>query len=164
MASIDVRHNFTASSTLRLPMGWHLNAIVTLRSGLPANVIRNGNNAGYEGLRPNVLRNPSVGGGTLARFFDTGAFSTKALGATQAGSAGRNLVRGPGLANLDASLFKDFAVRERVTLQMRVEALNASNTPHFGNPNTDLSQGQFGSITQTIGNPRILQFAVKVLF
>lgn len=164
VASIDVRHNFTASSTVRLPMGWQLNTIVTLRSGLPANVVRNGNNVGYEGLRPDALRNPNIADGTLTRFFDTAAFSTKGLGATQAGSAGRNLVRGPGLANLDASVFRNFAVRERVTLQLRLEAFNASNTPQFGNPNTDLSQGQFGSITQTTGNPRILQFAVKVLY
>jgi hypothetical protein len=164
VAAIDVRHNLTASSMVRLPMGWQLNAIVTLRSGLPANVVRNGNKVGYEGLRPNVSRDPHVDDGTLLRSFDTAAFSDKVLGATQPGNAGRNLLRGPGFANLDASVFKDFAVHERATLQLRLEAFNATNTPHFANPNTDLSQGQFGSITQTVGNPRILQFAVKVLF
>ena len=164
VASIDVRHNFTGSGMVRLPMGWQLNAILTLRSGLPANVVRNGNLVGYEGLRPNVARDPNNGPGTLTQFFDTGAFSDKGFKPTQAGNAGRNLVRGPGYANLDASVFKDFRLRESLTLNLRLEAFNATNTPHFANPNTDLSQGQFGSITQTVGTPRILQIAAKVLF
>jgi len=164
VASIDVRHNLTASSMVRLPMGWQFNAIVTLRSGLPANVIRNGNKIGYEGLRPNASRDPHLSDPTLTRYFDTAAFSAKGLGVTQPGNAGRNLIRGPGFANLDASVFKDIRLRELVTLQLRLEAFNATNTPHFANPNTDLSQGQFGSITNTIANPRILQLAMKVLF
>ncbi len=164
VASIDVRHNFTGSTMVRLPMGWQLNAIVTLRSGLPANVVRNGNKVGYEGLRPNLIRDPNHGPRSPQQYFDRAAFSDKGLSPTQAGNAGRNLVRGPGYANLDASVFKDFRLRERVTLNLRLEAFNATNTPHFANPNTDFSQGQFGSITQTIGNPRILQIAAKALF
>ncbi len=77
---------------------------------------------------------------------------------------GRHIVRGPGFANLDTSVFKSFLLRERFTPNLRLEAFNATNTPHFANPNTDLSQGQFGSITQTIGNSRILQLAEKLLF
>ncbi|MEO5923308.1 MAG: TonB-dependent receptor [Bryobacteraceae bacterium] len=164
VSSIDLRHNLTASSMVQLPWGFQLNAIVTLRSGLPANVIRNGSKVGYEGLRPNVARDPNIDAQTLTRYFDTAAFSDKNLGATQPGNAGRNIVRGPGFANVDASVFKNFLIRERFTLNLRLEAFNATNTPHFANPNTDLSQGQFGSITQTVGNSRILQLAAKVLF
>jgi hypothetical protein len=164
VASIDVRHNFTGSAMVHLPMGFQLNAIVTLRSGLPKNVVRNGSKVGYEGLRPNVGRDPNNGPQTLQQYFDIAAFSDKGLVPTQGGNAGRNLVRGPGYANLDASVFKDFRLRERITLNLRLEAFNTTNTPHFDSPNTDLSQGQFGSITQTIGNPRILQLAAKILF
>jgi len=164
VASIDVRHNFTASTMVSLPFGFQLNTIVTLRSGLPANVIRNGSKVGYEGLRPDALRDPNLEDGTLTRYFDTTAFSRVGLGDFLPGNAGRNIVRGPGFANLDASVFKDFRIRERTTLQLRLEAFNATNTPHFANPNTDQSQGQFGSITNTVENPRILQLAVKVLF
>jgi hypothetical protein len=149
-----------------LPFGLQLNGILSLRSGLPANVIRNGNKIGYEGLRPNLLRDPQLDSDTrtLSQYFDTAAFSAKGLAATAFGNAGRNLIRGAGYANLDLSLFKEFKLRERAALQLRLESFNITNTPHFANPNTDFSQGQFGSITQTIGNPRILQLAAKVSF
>ena len=184
-ASYDVRHNLVAGYIWELPFGrgrtflagcgricqavagnWQVNGITTLRSGLPANVVRNGSIVGYEGLRPNALRDPNLSGSqqTLLHYFDTQAFSVTGLGPMQPGDAGRNLIRGPGLVNFDASVFKNVVLPNERTLQVRVEAFNAANTPHFANPNTDLSQGQFGSITQTIGNPRILQFAIKLRF
>lgn len=185
LASIDVRHTLVASHIWELPFGlgrqflsncsrfcqalvakWQVNGITTLRSGLPVNVIRNGNKVGYQGLRPNVLREPNLDPSqrTLAHYFDTQAFSVAGLGATQPGNAGRNLIIGPGMVNFDASLFRDIPLPKERDLEIRAEAFNLANTPHFANPNTDLSQGQFGTITQTVGNPRILQFAVKLKF
>jgi hypothetical protein len=184
-ASIDLRHNLVASHIWQLPFGrnrrfldgcggfcqtllgnWQVNGITTWRSGLPANVVRNGQLTGYTGLRPNVARDPNLDASqqSLSHYFDTQAFSVTGLGKTQAGNAGRNLIRGPGLFNVDASLFKDVPLPRDWALQIRVEGFNIANTPHFANPNTDFSQGQFGSITQTIRNPRILQFALKVKF
>jgi hypothetical protein len=184
-ASIDLRHNLVASHLWELPFGrnrkffnncgnfcqalvgnWHFDGITTWRSGLPANVVRNGQLTGYTGLRPNVLRDPNLDPAqrSLSHYFDTQAFSVAGLGKTQPGNAGRNLIRGPGLFNLDVALFKDVRLPKERALQFRVDAFNLSNTPHFANPSTDLSQGQFGSITQTIGDPRILQFAAKLKF
>lgn len=90
--------------------------------------------------------------------------ATMWLGRTDLGNAGRNLVRGPGFINVDLSLFKDLPIRERLVMQLRIEAFNVTNTPHFARPDNDMSQGRFGSITNTIGNPRIMQFAVKLKF
>jgi len=184
-ASTDVRHNLTASYLWMLPFGkgqplwencsrvcealikdWQVNGITALRSGLPANVVRNGNNVGYEGLRPNVLRDPNLDPSqqTLTRYFDTQAFSVAGLTATQPGTASRNIVRGPGSINFDLSLFRNIVLAERRSLQLRVESFNVANHPHFANPNTDFSQGQFGTITHTVSNPRVMQFAAKFLF
>lgn len=66
--------------------------------------------------------------------------------------------------NLDFSVFKTFQLANAISAQFRVEAFNLTNTPHFANPNADLSQGNFGTITGTIGYPRILQFAAKISF
>jgi hypothetical protein len=68
------------------------------------------------------------------------------------GTSGRDILRGPGSSNINLSLFKNFAVTERIKGQFRVQAYTLTNTPHFANPNTDLSQGpnQFGHITSTI--------------
>lgn len=49
-------------------------------------------------------------------------------------------------------------------MQIRIEAFNVTNTPHFGAPSGDMSQGDFGSINGTAGIPRIMQFAVKLKF
>uniref|UniRef100_Q01SJ9 TonB-dependent receptor, plug n=1 Tax=Solibacter usitatus (strain Ellin6076) TaxID=234267 RepID=Q01SJ9_SOLUE len=176
VADNDVRHTLVISSLWRLPFGkgpvlggWQVNGIYTARSGLPVNVVRNPQDTGYDGLRPNALRDPSLNGGpqTLARYFDTGAFSTAGLtGANKhaLGNAGRNLVRGPGLANLDFSLFKELLAERKARIQLRFEFFNITNTPHFANPSGDMSSGSFGSITQTTGNPRIAQFAAKLLW
>ena len=65
------------------------------------------------------------------------------------------------------SVFRNFSITERLKLQIRAEALNISNTPHFGNPvlgNLNVSNynpnsanlGGFGQITQTQQLSRLL--------
>jgi hypothetical protein len=73
-------------------------------------------------------------------------------------------VRGPSLFNWDVSVFKAFSVRERIKAQFRAEALNATNTPYFGNPNTTLTNSQFGVVSSQINNPRLVQLGTRVTF
>lgn len=186
VADDDVRHNLMVSGLYELPFGrghpilpqlhgwsqavlggWQINAILGRRTGLPVNVVRNSNLTGFQGLRPDVISGPNLPDSqrTLARYFDTAAFvTTRFTGShkTDLGDAGRNLVRGPGFTNLDFSLFKELTPRERFKVELRFEFFNLANTPQFANPNGDMSQGDFGSITQTIGNARIVQFASKL--
>ena len=56
------------------------------------------------------------------------------------GTAGRDILRGPGSSNIDLALFKNFALGERFRLEARVQAYNLTNTPHFANPNSVLGQ------------------------
>ena len=76
----------------------------------------------------------------------------------------RNFLRGPGFFNMDFSFFKNVQVTERTQLQLRVELFNVTNTPQFGNPNSDFSGKDFGKVTGTAGNPRVMQFAAKINF
>ena len=62
------------------------------------------------------------------------------------GICGTGVLRGPGLINVDLGVFRRIRITERIDLQVRGEAFNVSNTPHFANPNTDVSQGNFGLI------------------
>ncbi len=182
----DITHSFVASGIYELPIGrgrrflsdtnrvvdailggYQVSAIVTFRSGLPVNVVRNGFLRNFEGLRPNLVGDPTLPESqrTLERYFDTTAFSVDGLGATEPGSAGRNVLRGPGYSNLDLGFYKEFAlggIREGTALQLRFEFFNLTNTPNFARPNGDLSQGDFGRITGTVGNPRIIQFALRI--
>jgi hypothetical protein len=104
----------------------------------------------------------------LPHFFDTSQFAPQPLGTV--GTARRNSLFGPNFRHVDLSLFKTFAITERVGVQFRVESYNISNTPNFylqnGQPGDEFGNAGFGQISQTDPNytPRLYQFALKVLF
>jgi hypothetical protein len=60
-------------------------------------------------------------------------------------------------------LGKTFAVAENIKAELRAEAFNVTNTPHFGNPNGSFGTGAFGTIT-TAFDPRVFEFVLKVRF
>lgn len=97
------------------------------------------------------------------------------------GNAGFYSLRGPGAINTDLSVSRDFRLKERFLLQFRFESFNFSNTPHFGLPNTNVSNmslnsdgsirnlGGYTSITSTqnLGrdyDERHIQFDLHVRF
>jgi len=159
--------------------GWQVNTILFARTGTPVNVVRDGNGVNgvkdTQGLRPNLVGDPVLPADqrALSHYFNTAAFSVAGFDCMPTsnplcytpGTAGRNLVRGPGYVNDDFSFFKDFGFKEAMKVQLRFEFFNLANTPHFANPGGDRSEsGTFGKITQTIANPRVIQFAAKFLF
>ena len=84
------------------------------------------------------------------------------------GNVSRGAFRGPGLTNIDTSLFKRFRLSERFNLQFRAEAFNLLNHSNFFYPNSVVFQGSSysdtaGQITSA-ANSRQLQFALKLLF
>jgi hypothetical protein len=185
-SDFDVRHTFNFSGIYHLPFGhgqmffgnwgrteellmggWQFNGIFAMRTGTPVNVITNGGSKYCPGVRPDLVGDPTISKGkrTLAEYFNTAAFVANPAGQCVPGDTSRNILVGPGYVNADLSLFKDFAITEGARLQTRFEFFNATNTPHFANPNADLSQtSTFGSITRTYGNMRILQVAAKFIF
>jgi len=185
-SDFDIRHSVNFSGVYHLPIGrgqrffgnwgrpqelalggWHFNGILYMRSGTPFNVIANGGIQACPGMRPNLVGDPTIPKDkrTLAEYFNTAAFMVPTGGQCVPGDAGRNILSGPGYVNVDLSLFKDFAITERAKLETRFEFFNATNTPHFSNPNSDMgSPTTFGSITRTYNNQRILQVAAKFIF
>ena len=158
--------------------GWSLSPIVTVDSGMPINLTVNGNpsNSGpYAADRPNIAGNPYQAGtvaanptcsapaviGTTAAWFNPCAFVANQP--DHYGDAGRNILTGPGLFNIDLAAYKAFQVTERVTVQFRLESFNFTNTPALGAPNTVVGNPLFGQITSS-GPPRENQIGVKVLF
>ena len=73
-------------------------------------------------------------------------------------------LRGPGLSNLDFSLFKNFPVAEKVKLQFRAEVFNSFNHPNFGFPNTSIGSATAGVISSQVNLPRDIQFALKLIY
>jgi hypothetical protein len=85
------------------------------------------------------------------------------------GNVGRNTMRGPGVVNLDASLFRTFKITGRADLQFRAEAFNVTNTPHFGNPNGNVNSANFGKVlgiqgADAMGASRQFRFGLRLGF
>jgi hypothetical protein len=100
-------------------------------------------------------------------YFDTTAF--RRVTEVRFGNVGRNTMRGPGVVNMDASLFRTFKFTRQVQLQFRAEAFNVSNTPHFGNPNGNVNSSNFGRILATqsadaMGRSRQFRFGLRLSF
>ena len=90
------------------------------------------------------------------------AFAPNALGTF--GNQGRNRFRGPGFANYDIGLHKNFRITERVNTQFRFETFNTFNRVNLNSPTTAQNSVNFMRITSTLGDPRILQFALRLSF
>jgi hypothetical protein len=109
-----------------------------------------------------VLDNSRPRSQLINQYFVTTAF-TALPGSQRYGSAGRNILLGPGSVNWDISAFKGFAVTEHQAVQFRADIFNVFNQVNFGNPNTTLTSANFGKITSA-SSPRIFQFALKYVF
>lgn len=131
-----------------------------------------GNTQTADQVKPEVEILGGVGRGNS--YFDPYAFAP--VTAVRFGNSGRNIVRGPGLVNVDASIFRDFPLTERWKLQFRAEAFNVSNTPAFNNPGATVTSatrnsageitnlGNYTEITSAQATERQLRFALKLMF
>ncbi|WP_031500541.1 TonB-dependent receptor [Bryobacter aggregatus] len=183
ISDLNVRHRFVTSAVWELPIfrnakgfkgavlgGWQMNGIVILQSGTPFSVTAGVNRSlsGGAGDRADLIGSGSVAtyGDTsrasfTRKYFDTSRFALPGLGSF--GTAGRNLLTGPGLFNIDASAFKSFRFTERLILDYRLEIFNVLNRPNFGNPVGNFSSGTYGQITSA-KDPRIMQMGLKLNF
>jgi hypothetical protein len=161
--------------------GWQLNGILSLSSGFPLTI---GQGAGDLSLpngavRPDVIGNPELSEPTRKLWFNTQAYQRVTCQIPsrpelcRLGSNGYNTLRGPSERRMDFSMFKNFVISERVKLQFRWEAFNATNTPWYGdpagisfsNPNQLTSNGSRDGEIRSIRNPmRRMQFGLKLFF
>jgi hypothetical protein len=164
--------------------GWELSGIVSVYTGTPATVTTsNVDPAGLgflgpsaAGPRPDMICDPNANAphaytGVLTlssppTWFNTSCFAQVPQGAIRPGNAGRGVLRNPGFANLDGSLFKNFAFTEsgRINLQLRGEAFNLTNhTNPSGFYSTNITSAYFGQVTG-FRAARRLQIGAKLTF
>jgi hypothetical protein len=150
--------------------GWQITGTVSRYSGLPFTVGTSSSiNAGGQGATANQI-NPSVAilGGHDANnpYFDGSAFANPPTGVL--GTTGRNILRGPGLFNINQSLSRNFLFKDgKIRFQLVGEAFNATNTATYANPNATCcwvtradgttNYNNFAVITNTVSSPRQLQ-------
>ena len=202
VVNYDRTHNLQITNILELPFGkgkhwlnhglgsavlggWQINNILSFMTGTPFSVTASATSLDLPGSTQRadqikgavaILGNAGPG----QSFFDPLAFAP--VTAARFGNAGFNSLRGPGVANWDFGLFREFPVRERFRVQFRAEAFNFSNTPHFANPGNNVSNlslnadnsirslGGFSEITNTISlgregfDERQFRFGLRLSF
>jgi Carboxypeptidase regulatory-like domain len=154
----------------KLISGWGINGVTTFQSGnpLPISVAVNNSNSFGGGQRPNrVGQSANLDGSAQSRlnqWFNTAGFSLPA--AFTFGNSARTLpdVRSQGIANYDFTAFKNTQITERVGLQFRCEIFNLFNRVRFAYPGTALGNPQFGVVSGQYNDPRLVQFALRLLF
>ena len=178
----DIRHRLVASFVYDIPVfpttnpvlkavfsNWQMNAIYTEQTGLPFNVSSPNDPANTSSggtARPDLVATPSsnCGDAHLTGCIASSAFALVPTGIYRYGNAGRNLLHGPGLVNMDFSFFRNIPLKERLKLQFRAEMFNLLNHPNFGNPSSTFNTSSFGNITGTTTDNRDVQFGLRLSF
>lgn len=195
LAGFDRPHNLQVYTVYELPFGkgkkmlnsgvgawllggWQTNGVLSIMSGTPftvgaagASLNAPGNAQTADQVNPVVNKLKGVGPGRS--WFDPNAFAP--ITTARYGNTGRNLLRGPGAFQLDASLFRNFQITEKLRLQFRAESFSITNTPRFGNPgatvsnltrNTDGSIRALNGFTEVLSaaGEREIRFALKLFF
>jgi hypothetical protein len=195
-SDIAIRHRFALTADYELPFaksatglkrallgGWQINTLSYWQTGLPFTVMDGAfasapiNLPGVTADRPNILPGQSFGlkGRSINEWFNIAAFTPQPQGT--AGNEGRDQLWAPSTREIDASVFKQFPIRESWRLEFRAETYNLTNTENFASPNSSISAfdpvtltptqaGGFGQVSSTLlgAIPRQIQFALKLAF
>lgn len=182
-AGIDIRQRFVTSFVYDVPIGreggvlggsplsrailggYRVSGIFVAQSGPPVNPGVVGNPANTTGpIRPNRVADGNLPRDerTLDRWFDTSAFTVPPP--FTYGNSGRNVLRAPGLVNVDLVLARDVPFGGNRRLELRAEFFNLTNSAHFARPNATIGSPQAGRINSTAQANRQVQLGVRFVF
>ena len=179
----DLRNRFVGTFSCQVPTGtlggnkilkallggWNAQSITSWRSGLPFNVtagtllVQNGR---VDGQRPDLVSgaDPYNRNSNALTWLNKAAFDNSApIAQKRYGSLGYNSLRGPSGFTFDASLHKQFEIREGHRVTFRFEMFNALNHKILNNPVSVVTNPNFGQITGASGG-RNIQLALKYNF
>ena len=166
----------TSKFTRLMVSGWEISGIARLQSGMPltlaTNTVPTGAGPVYDGQNLDRWLNNCtlLANGSTSNCLsgETPAWTVRPANTLQTWSTRITSVRTGGIRNLDVALMKRTQLTERLTLTIRGELMNATNTPQFFNgPNMDVTNGNFGRISgaQSQTNlPRFGQISMKLQF
>jgi hypothetical protein len=169
LADFHVKHRLSLSATVDVPFldGWQVQGIGLFRSGTPLSALVSADVAGTGAPivnRPNLVGDPNAGDSTPGKFFNTDAFEIPENGSF--GNSGRNVIIGPGLANVDLALRRGFRVSDRFQAEFRADVYNAFNHPNFIAPPTTQNfadSEEFGALF-VARSPRTIQLGLTVFW
>jgi hypothetical protein len=186
LSQFDQTHRLVVSAVYEIPVGkgrrymdrggildavlggWQTSSSFTANTGSPFSVLQGGSNTSNSlagSLFPNRVKNGSLPSPTISDWIDTTAFTSPAL--YTFGTAGRDILRGPGLWDLDWGLMKNFSVPlpfgEHPHVQFRGDFFNILNHPNLALPNATTGSAAFGTITSASPS-RTIQLGLQFLF
>ncbi|HEY4764965.1 MAG TPA: TonB-dependent receptor [Candidatus Sulfotelmatobacter sp.] len=190
-SNFDVRNALKGSLVYQLPVGkgkrfvnnnpyldafvggWQTSATMVVHSGQPFTVVDANNNANADNAGsnasqyPNVMGDPRISHPTIQNWYNVAVFAQPAP--STFGDERRNQLVGPDLSEVDFSLGKNFALKEGIGLQFRIDGYNIFNHPSFGLPNTGVAFANgtptsASSITSTTIGPRQFQLNARISF
>jgi hypothetical protein len=186
-STFDIRHTVRVNGVYRLPFkgnkfieGWQISGIMSKSTGPPI-IIATGIDQALTGQagnqRPNITPGATADStqiGTVNQWYNPLSYTIQPVGTE--GNAGRNIIRGPGVFNMDASILKDTKIpkiSEQFAVQFRAEFFNILNHENFGIPNLSLFTSTTGARNAAAGQivtsnpgtiPREIQFGLKLIF
>ena len=161
---------------------WSVSGITTFQSGLPFRVTDSAGASAYGDPTPNIAEPSLASGYTIASALTSGSIQQRLNGylkpaafvpapvvgidgSTGFGDLGRNVFRGPFQQNWDLQIAKNWMVTESQSIKFSADMFNVWNHPVFDKPSiTDIENPSFGQITNTVGNPRLMQFSLRYAF
>jgi len=184
----DRRHNFNMSAVLISPglgsgflktltKDWQTGIIWQARSGSPITPTTTGDFALtnlpqrpliVSGVDPNLSGDDrtwaTTGGTPSLAWFNLAAFAPNTPGVW--GDTPKGYLFGPGFWNVDASFSRNLNFNGGHRIELRVEAFNLFNHSNWANPTVQIGSTALtnGRVTNTTGDPRIMQFAIKYGF
>jgi len=184
----DRRHNFNLSAVLLSPgigsgaldaitRDWQAGIIWQARSGSPITPTTTGDFALtngpqrpmlVSGVDPNLPEDQrtfaNTGGAQSMAWFNLAAFAPNTPGVW--GNTPKGYLTGPGFWNVDVSFSRSLRTGDSGRLELRVEAFNIFDHENWANPTVQIGSTALtnGRVTNTVGDPRIMQFAVKYSF
>jgi len=107
---------------------------------------------------------PVVNGNAVTKLANGVAVNCPATANGVQGNMARYAFSGPGFFNFDAAAFRRFSIREGIGLEFRLEAFSVTNTPQFSNPNTDITNSNFGKVKGVDGGNRSIEMSARFYF
>jgi hypothetical protein len=173
-SDFDRPHRLSLSGVWNLPLGdnaflrdWELATFMQFQSGRPFSVFRPEQGLlrlGFQRLDFAPGANAESVSRQAANPEDGWFDKAQVRAAAAAGNTPRNFLRGPSQKRVDLSIAKRIPLGGRVRAELRWEIFNLLNTVNFALPENNFDSIDFGTITGTVGGPRVSQFGVRLIF
>jgi hypothetical protein len=169
LSDFDIRQNFTVTGSYRTGSrfyalkDWSVSGNLLAYTGQPFTLKTNGKDDQGVAGRPDQLCNGTLSNPTISKWYNASCYSAQTVG--QFGTAGRNILEGPGSVTLNLAAGRGFSVGEYGKFDFRLEGFNALNHPSWGYPSATIGTSTTpGVISSTNGSMRQVQLSGRYTF